>query len=334
MNLYGLAFVKNGVKFDYPFIESLDSLSPLVEKTYINVGVSDDGTLEKLQESQDLKIIEVDWDEQRTDKGHILSDMTDVALKKLREEIDDPEAWVIYLQSDEVLHEQDYQKIREDIQKANDQGHDVLRFRYLHFWQKHNVVTLNERWYPVEIRAFKLHTSTPILSHGDAQTFENWTSAFDSDAYIYHYGHVREQKAYKQKMERMHRYYHRGFDRVRKSLKTMVKNFLRNDREFFFYGDHPIVMKERIARLGGDFIKPSVPKVSLLGDLSGISEDFMKRINADEVLKNEKQGIVVNLDKAPKASDSRIDRPWNPEFRLLMALSQQEVGLKKINSEA
>lgn len=331
MKIYGLAFVKNGVKFDYPFIESLDSLSPLVEKTYINVGIGDDGTLEKLQKRDDLKIIQVDWDESRTDKGHILSDMTNIALQKLREEVKDPEAWVIYLQSDEVLHEQDYPKIKEDIQKANEQGHDVLRFRYLHFWQKHNIVTLNERWYPIEIRAFKLHTKTPILSHGDAQTFENWTSAFDTDAHIYHYGHVREEKAYKQKMERMHRYYHSGFNSFRKTLKRMVKDFLRNDREFFFYGDHPQVMQERMQRLGGDFIKKSVPTVSLKGDLTGITDEFIERINAEKVLKKGNEGIVVQLDNAPKSSDSKIDRPWTPEFRLLMALSQKGVGLKKPN---
>lgn len=331
MNIYGLAFVKNGVKFDYPFIESLDSLSPLVEKTYINVGLGDDGTLEKLQERKDLRIIEVDWDEKRTDKGHILSDMTNVALEKLREEIQDPEAWVIYLQSDEVLHEQDYQKIREDIQKAQAQGHDVLRFRYLHFWQKHNTVVLNERWYPIEIRAFKLHTKTPILSHGDAQTFENWTSAYDTDAHIYHYGHVREEKAYKQKMERMHHYYHSGLNAIRKNIKRMVKDFFRDDREFSFYGDHPEVMRNRIARLGGDFIKPEVKTVSLIGDLAGISESFLSHINAQEVHTNLRSGIVVNIDEAPKSSDSKIDRDWTPEFRLLMALSQKGVGLKKRN---
>lgn len=38
MKVYGIAFIKNGVKFDYPFKESLGSLLPLVDKIYINVG--------------------------------------------------------------------------------------------------------------------------------------------------------------------------------------------------------------------------------------------------------------------------------------------------------
>ena len=328
MKLYGLAFVKNGVNFDYPFIESLKSLAPIVSKTYINVGIGDDGTKEKVSECDNLEIIDVDWDDNRSDKGLILSEMTNIPLKKMREDIKDDDAWVFYLQSDEVIHEKDYSRILEDIKKAHENGCDVVSFRYLHFFHDHNTVALHKRWYPQEIRAFKLNSK--ILSHGDAQTFSGWTSSYDSDAFIYHYGHVRQKDAYKKKMDRFHRYYQQGFDHFRKHIKRSIKDFLRDEKLHSFYGDHPIVMKDRIARLGGVFIAPEVVKVSIFGDLKNISSKFLGSINAKEVLINTSGGIEVNFDRSLKKSFSPISRAWNDEFRLAMALYKKNIGLKKI----
>src|SRR5690606_38027268 len=136
MKIYGIAFIKNGIKFDFPFKESMLSMAPIVDKIYVNVGISDDGTLEAVKKIPKVEIIEVDWDDRRSDSGHILSDMTNIAINKLREEVQDEDAWAIYLQSDEVIHEDDFDRIKADLQSANDQGCDVMRFRYMHFWQK------------------------------------------------------------------------------------------------------------------------------------------------------------------------------------------------------
>lgn len=337
MRIYGLAFVKNGVLFDYPFLESLNSLSDIVEKTFINVGISEDGTRQKVSNCENVEIIDVDWDEERSDKGHILSDMTNFPLEKMRESLknshsDYSDIWVIYLQSDEVLHEKDYERIKSDIEQAHKQGHDVVRFRYLHFFHDHNKIALHQRWYPQEIRAFKLDSD--IFSHGDAQSFRGWTSAHESDAHIFHYGHVREQEAYHSKMSRMYRYYHGGLDLIRKRIKSKIKDFFRNEHLYPFFGDHPYVMKNRIERLGGAYIKDAVGKINILGDLSQIDSKYIESINAQEVFLND-QNLVnndvlnVSLDLAPRMNLSKNARPWTDEFRLTIALSMCGVGLKK-----
>ena len=41
--------------------------------------------------------------------------MTNIAINKMREEVKDENAWAIYLQSDEVIHEDDYKTILNDI---------------------------------------------------------------------------------------------------------------------------------------------------------------------------------------------------------------------------
>ena len=44
----GFTFVRNGVKFDYPVLESLRSLLPLVEELVIVVGKGEDETLDQI----------------------------------------------------------------------------------------------------------------------------------------------------------------------------------------------------------------------------------------------------------------------------------------------
>ena len=46
----GFTFLRNAIRYDYPFRESLASLAPLVDEIVVAVGKSEDGTLEALQE--------------------------------------------------------------------------------------------------------------------------------------------------------------------------------------------------------------------------------------------------------------------------------------------
>ena len=58
MKLSGFFIIRNGVKFDYPFLESLRSVLPLVDEMIVNVGIGEDATLEKIKAlaSQESKI--------------------------------------------------------------------------------------------------------------------------------------------------------------------------------------------------------------------------------------------------------------------------------------
>lgn len=332
MKIYGIAFIKNGIKFDFPFKESLLSMAPLVDKIFVNVGIGDDGTLEQVRKIPKVEIIEVDWDDRRSDAGHILSDMTNIAIKKMREEINDPDAWAVYLQSDEVLHEDDLELIKDDIEKAHKAGADVLRMRYMHFWQKNERIAVGKRWYPQEIRAFKVQT--PIVSHGDAQTFENWEKAYESDAHIWHYGHVRDEKAYRAKLNQMSRYYQRGFRHYRKQFKAWIKDTFFGEKTVRFYGDHPEVMRERIRSQGGYPDGPAVASLFLKGALEQYSPNLIKKINTVRLLKgdtcNQQVSKSINLDKVKwRKSLSPICRDWTPDFRLIIELSRHGVGFKK-----
>jgi hypothetical protein len=331
MKIYGIAFIKNGVKFDYPFKESLLSMLPLVEKIYVNVGICDDGTLEEVRKIPKVEIIEVNWDDHRSDKGYIFSDMTNIPIKKMREEVKDEDAWALYLQSDELIHEDDLELIKEDIKKANDAGADVMRFRYMHFWMKNNEVAIGKRWYPQEIRAFKVNST--VISHGDAQTFQDYNKAYESNAHIWHYGHVRDEAAYKRKVAQFNRYYRRGFHLYRKEIKSKIKAFFCPEKTALFYGRHPKLAHQRILRQGGQPFGPRLQAVHLKGDTSKFTKELLAQINTDKLTIGDQahspDAKIINVDKIKyKKSFSPLCREWTPDFQLIMELSRQGVSFK------
>ena len=65
MKVSGFTFVRNGVMYDYPFLESIHSLLAVCDDVTIAVGQSEDGTLERIQSlrSPKIKILETIWDE-------------------------------------------------------------------------------------------------------------------------------------------------------------------------------------------------------------------------------------------------------------------------------
>jgi glycosyltransferase involved in cell wall biosynthesis len=210
--LSGFTFVRNGVKFDYPFLESLRSLLPLVDELVIVVGKGEDETLLRAQnlaaENPKIKVFESIWDDSLRKGGAILAQQTDLAMSYCSG------AWGIYLQADEVLHEDDLPKIRETIRRVNDRKDvDGLLFDYLHFYGDFFVVNRNPSVYRREVRAVRLNAG--VKSWGDAQGFRKKSGeGFEKlrvvkcGARIFHYGWVRPPETMHEKTVAMDKLYH------------------------------------------------------------------------------------------------------------------------------
>ena len=72
MKVSGFTFVRNVVKYDYPVVESIRSILPVVDEFIVNVGRCDDGTLELIRSISDpkIRIVESIWDEALRKDGH------------------------------------------------------------------------------------------------------------------------------------------------------------------------------------------------------------------------------------------------------------------------
>ena len=105
MRVSGFTICRNAVKFNYPVVESIQSILPLCDEFVVNVGDSQDATPEVIRSLKDsrIRIIENAWDLSRG--RDVLCEQTNLALKQCRGD------WAFYLQSDEVVHQDDLPRL-------------------------------------------------------------------------------------------------------------------------------------------------------------------------------------------------------------------------------
>ncbi len=245
MKVSGFTFVRNGIKFDYPFIESIKSILPLVDEMIVNVPSSEDETLDAVRNIKDkkIKIFETEWEGDIPSGGKILSHHTNLALEKCTGD------WCFYIQADEIVHEEDYSSILQAMKdNLNDNSIDGLLFDYVHFYGSYDCVASARNWYRREVRIIR--NKRNIVSFADAQGFRYAVSNAKvpvayTGAKIYHYGWVRPIESMRTKTIAMDRLWHGGKkDEENKSLKYRAKQY--GLREF--RGRHPKIMKERIRK--------------------------------------------------------------------------------------
>lgn len=246
----GFTFVRNGVRFDYPFEESMRSLLPLVDELVVVVGKGSDETLERVKalaaSDPKLKVQESVWDDSLRKDGAILAQQTDLAISYCTGD------WGLYLQADEVLHEEDYAKVRAAIKAAHARPEvEGLLFDYVHFYGDFFVVNRSPSAYRHEIRAIRLKQG--VVSWRDAQGFRKRIAHGDHDhfeklrvirtgAKIYHYGWVRPPEVMKEKTVAMDKLYHADGDKGTGD-NYLYKRIYGLER---FLDSHPAVMKERV----------------------------------------------------------------------------------------
>lgn len=244
MKVLGFTFVRNGLKFDYPFLESIKSFLPLCEEIVIAVGKSEDQTLERIKSlnSPKLKLLETIWDESLRTGGKILAQQTNIALEQIKSD------WAIYLQADEILHEQDYPKIISAMEhyKNIDEVQGLL-FNYKHFYGSYNYIGDSRRWYRHEIRIIK--PISGVGSWGDAQGFRidgHKLHVKAVDATIYHYGWVKPPKIQQLKQRNFNKFWHPDHWVEQQVGIKAEYDYCQGGKLKLFDGSHPAVMNERI----------------------------------------------------------------------------------------
>ncbi|MGE4288008.1 MAG: hypothetical protein AB7E36_04915 [Salinivirgaceae bacterium] len=208
MRVTGFSFIRNAIKFDYPVVEAIKSVLPLCDNFVVAVGNSEDETLELIKNiSPKIKIVETVWDDSLREGGRVLAVETDKAFQAIDADSD----WCFYIQGDEVMHEKYLDVAKNAMEKyKDDQQVDGLLFNYLHFYGSYDYVGSASNWYPHEIRVVR--NNKAIYSYRDAQGFrKNDNQKLNVkaiDAYIYHYGWVKDPRAMQRKQESFHKLWH------------------------------------------------------------------------------------------------------------------------------
>ena len=73
MKISAFTFIKNGQILGYPFIQSIQSILPIVDEFVINVGQSEDDTLTLIQSINNpkIRIIQSTWNDNMHDRGYV-----------------------------------------------------------------------------------------------------------------------------------------------------------------------------------------------------------------------------------------------------------------------
>ncbi len=253
MKVVGFSFIKDAVKMQYPIVEAIQSILPLCDEVIVAVGASTDGT-RALVETIDkkVKIIDTEWDFTLSANGKVLAAETDKAFKEVPTDAD----WCIYIQGDEVLHEDGYEEIKQAMQKwKDDKNVDGLLFKYRHFFGSYDYLGIEANWYRHEVRIIKNNKN--IYSYRDAQGFRKddnkKLNVKRLKAYVHHYGWVQSPFIMKAKNDYKAKIYHNGeFNENDITVPDNYTDQLVNALQKYTH-THPKVMQQRIANVNWKF---------------------------------------------------------------------------------
>ncbi len=258
MQIDGFTYVRNGFAMGYPFLASIRSVLPFVNRIFVVVGDSTDGTREAILRLNDEKIVIVDsvWDEEKRYSGEIFRDQSNIGIDQI---IGD---WAFHIQADEVLMEGagdeilKYIKIADELEKI-----DGLLFPFYHFWGDYSHIRHTRKTHAFEIRAFKNNRN--VYAYRDSQGFRKFNSdskksngeklkVLKTKIPVYHYSYTRNPKLMSAKWNYFERFYHND-EWLKNHGKKKEFDFNKVDRLQDFKGPHPKFMKEIIEKKDWDF---------------------------------------------------------------------------------
>ena len=195
--LSGFTIVRNAVTLDFPIVPAIRSILDVCDEVVVNVGKSEDGTRDLVAAIADprVRILDSEWD--MSQRNVVLAVETLRAMQACRG------SWGIYIQADEVLHEDGARALRQAVAECDrDERVEGLLVRYLHFYGGFDVVATNRRWYRREVRCVRL--GRDVRPHRDAQGFRvgpelRRIRARLTDAVMFHYGWARPARAIREK---------------------------------------------------------------------------------------------------------------------------------------
>jgi hypothetical protein len=246
MKIAGFTIIKNAVVNDFPIVEAIKSILPVVDEMIVLIGDSTDATIALIEAIGDpkIKIHHSVWDKNLRKGGVVLAVETDKAFQY----IDDSFDWAFYIQGDEVVHEKYHPAIIEACHKyKSDDAVQGLLFNYKHFFGTYDYVGDSRKWYAHEVRIIR--NNKKITAYRDAQGFRIGKTKLPVaaiNAAIYHYGWVKSPEQMRKKQKESSVFWHDDTQMEKIISSPDYYDFSGFDSLEKFTDTHPIVMKERI----------------------------------------------------------------------------------------
>jgi glycosyltransferase involved in cell wall biosynthesis len=240
MKISGFTIARNAEKYHYPLLESISSILPICDEFVINVGDSEDRTLELVESLNNpkIRIIRSTWD--MSAGSEVLSRETNKALEACTGD------WAFYLQSDEMIHEADLPRLKKMMSDAaTDPEVEALRFKWFHFYGSYYRYRIDSGWYQKQDRIIR--NNGQIESFGDAFGFRRKDGQplkrRPTGCFLYHYGWVQPGDIM---AERRLNAAQIGFVELTEEERKREYEFGDLKRFPAYFGSHPKVMQQKI----------------------------------------------------------------------------------------
>ena len=248
MKVSAFTFIKNGQILGYPFLQSIQSILPIVDEFVINVGASEDETLDMIRSIQDkkIRIIQSKWNDGMHNRGYVYGQQKMIAQFNCTGD------WAFYIEGDEVYHEEDLEKIHKSMElHLNDSKVEALVFDFKHFYGNANTILDSPGWYRKEARIIKnsVRSYAPdglfwLVLESNKKGRYPW--AKHTGASCYHYGWVRSEDQMNLKSTKVQKYW--GGDPVKIDYTQTDQSIIRP-----FQGTHPKIVENWLPKDIGIF---------------------------------------------------------------------------------
>ena len=246
MKVSAFTFIKNGQILGYPFVQSIQSVLPIVDEFVINVGESEDDTLMLIKsiESEKIRIIQSKWNDSMRDRGFVYGQQKMIAQFNC---IGD---WAFYVEGDEVYHEKDLHQIKKSMEMyLNDSNVEALVFDFNHFYGNASSILDSPGWYRSEARIIK-NTIRSYAPDGlfwlvlESNKKGRYPRAKRTGVTCYHYGWVRSEQQMNLKSARVQKYW--GGKPAKIDYSQIDQSIIKE-----FKGSHPEIIKDWLPKAGG-----------------------------------------------------------------------------------
>ncbi len=239
MKISGFMFIKNGQILGYPFIQSIKSILPIVDEFIVNVGQSEDDTLEMISSinNNKIRIIESVWNDEMKDRGYVYGQQKMIAQFNCTGD------WAFYIEGDEIYHEDELDKIKKSMELyLHDSSVEALVFDFKHFYGNANSVLNSIGWYRSEARIIK-NSVRSYAPDGlfwlvlDSNKKGRYPKAKHTGASCFHYGWVRTEEQMNLKSSKVNKYW--GSDPIKVDYTQMDQKIIQP-----FQGTHPQIIHD------------------------------------------------------------------------------------------
>lgn len=286
MTVSGFSYVRNGLQYGYPFLESIKSVLPLCDEFIMVVGDSTDGTRQAIENLNDpkIKIVDSIWPAQN-EGGRRYAIQANIGLDHCTGD------WAFHIQADEVIHEKDHAAIAQAMKDHfNNKKVEGFLFKFINFFGDYWHWGPSRRFHQHEIRIVR--NSPKVRSYKDSQGFRiyedpanQWNekgrklNVVPIDATVYHYSHARNPFMQRKRQIEFEKGYFQDevVEKKFAEIKHTAYDYTNIDYLEKFNGTHPAIMNDRIKNQDWEFhydpkagnMKLKEKFLKLLHDLTG-----------------------------------------------------------------